>query len=89
MARVDFTSNLQRHLECPPQTVPGKTAREVLDNYFAAHPRARRYILDDQGAVQRHVVVFVGERPVTDRQRLSDPVGEEQTVFVFQALSGG
>ena len=89
MARVEFTPNLQRHLACPAQTVSGKTAREVLDNYFALHPRARRYILDDQGAVQRHVVVFVGDRPITDRQQLTDTVTDEQIVFVFQALSGG
>ena len=89
MARVEFTPNLQRHLACPAQIIPGKSAREVLDNYFAVHPRARRYILDDQGAVQRHVVVFVGDRPIVDRQRLSDAVSDEQVVFVFQALSGG
>lgn len=89
MARVEFTPNLQRHLECPARTVPGNTVRDVLDNYFASVPRARRYILDDQGAMQRHVVVFVGNHPVADRQRLSDPVTDEQTVFVFQALSGG
>jgi len=89
MARVEFTPNLQRHLACPAQRVPGDTACEVLDNYFALHPRARRYILDDQGAVQRHVVVFVGDHPVTDRRRLTDRVKDEQVVFVFQALSGG
>jgi len=89
VARVTFTSNLQRHLDCPPAEMPGGTVREVLDGYFAKWPRARRYILDDQNGVQRHVVVFVGDHPVSDRQGLSDLVGEGQTIFVFQALSGG
>jgi len=69
--------------------MPGSTLREVLENYFAAYPRARRYILDDQGAVQRHMIVFVGDYPAKDRERLSDPVRDGQTVFIFQALSGG
>ncbi len=89
MARVIFTANLQRHLECPEAEMPGGSAREVLDNYFAAYPKARRYILDDQGAVQRHVVVFIEDHPTRDRVRLSDSVSDGQTVFVFQALSGG
>lgn len=89
MARVIFTSNLQRHLRCPPADIPGATVRAVLDGYFADHPRARRYILDDQNGLQRHIVVFVEDHPVSDRERLSDPLEADQTVFVFQALSGG
>ncbi len=30
MVRVVFTANLQRHVECPPEEVPGGTLREVL-----------------------------------------------------------
>jgi sulfur-carrier protein len=88
MARIVFTANLQRHLDCPAAEVRGATAREALDAYFAGHPRARRYILDDQGALQRHVNVFVDGEPVRDRRALSDTVSDA-TVFVLQALSGG
>lgn len=35
--------------------------------------RSRPYVLDDQGAVRRHMVVFVNGRQITDRTRLSDP----------------
>jgi molybdopterin synthase sulfur carrier subunit len=89
MARVELTSNLARHLDCPAAEAPGATLREVLDGYFAAYPRSRRYILDDQGGLRRHMIAFVGDRPAKDRVRLSDPVAEGQTVFIFQALSGG
>jgi sulfur carrier protein ThiS len=89
MVQVTFTANLQRHVECPTADVPGATVAEVLSNYFGTHPQARRYILDDQGALHRHVIVFLGEQPVGDRSRLTDPVSDGQRVFVFQALSGG
>ena len=89
MARVAFTANLQRHLSCPDLTVPGSTVRVVLDQVFAAEPRLRSYILDDQDRVRRHVAIYVNGDRIADRERLSDPVGDDDEVFVFQALSGG
>ncbi len=89
MARVTFTANLQRHLSCPDQTVPGSTVRAVLDQVFAAEPRLRSYILDDQDRVRRHVAIYVNGDRIADRERLSDPVGDDAEVFVVQALSGG
>lgn len=89
MVRVAFTANLQRHLSCPDQTVPGSTVRAVLDRVFAAEPRLRSYILDDQDRVRRHVAIYVNGDRIADRERLSDPVGDDDEVFVFQALSGG
>ena len=89
MARVAFTANLQRHLSCPDQVVPGSTVRVVLDQAFAVEPRLRSYILDDQDRVRRHVAIYVNGDRIGDRERLSDPVGDDDEVFVFQALSGG
>jgi sulfur-carrier protein len=89
MARVAFTANLERHLSCPVQTVPGDTVRAVLDGVFAAQPRLRSYVLDDQDRVRRHVAIYINGDRITDRERLSDAVGESDEVFVFQALSGG
>ena len=54
MPRVAFTANLQRHLSCPVQDVPGNTVRAVLDGVFATQPRLRSYILDDQDRVRKH-----------------------------------
>ena len=89
MARVAFTANLQRHLVCPVQTAPGESVRAVLDHVFAAQPRLRSYILDDQDCLRRHVAIYDnGDRSI-DRHRMSDPVNDDDEVFVFQALSGG
>jgi hypothetical protein len=89
MPRVTFTANLQRHVECPPATAAGATVREVLEAVFAGNPRARGYVLDDQGALRHHVVVFVDGTSVRDRRALSDPVQVASEVYVMQALSGG
>ncbi len=89
MARVVFTANLERHLSCPVRMVPGETIRAVLDAVFAAQPRLRSYILDDQDRVRRHVAIYVNGERIADRDRLSDPVTDADEVFVFQALSGG
>ena len=89
MATVVFTQNLKRHVECPTEVVAGATVRAVLDAVFAANPRLRGYVLDDQGTLRHHMMVFVDGEPITDRRDLSDPVRDASEVYVMQALSGG
>jgi len=89
MPRLFFTANMQRHLECPPANVGGQTVRAALDAYFADHPRARGYVLDEQGALRKHMVIFVDNEPIADREKQSDAVRPESEIFVMQALSGG
>lgn len=89
MTTVSFTPNLRRHVDAPRAPVSGATVGEALDGYFRDHPGVRGYVLDDQGAVRQHVVVFVNGTPVSDRATLSDPIGDNDEIFVFQALSGG
>ena len=89
MSTLRFTRNLQRHVDCPPAPVNGATVGEALAAYFADHPDVRAYVLDDQGAVRAHVTVFVGDRTIEDRTRLSDPVAPGEDIHVYQALSGG
>ena len=89
MATVSFTPNIQRHVDCPPSNVEGNTVRQVLDAVFVGNPRAKAYVLDEQGAVRQHIVVFVDGRQVRDRQHLTDPVTPAAEIYVAQALSGG
>ncbi len=89
MARVAFTANLQRYVACPLQDVAGKTVHDVLENVFAGNPRLRSYVLDDQGRLRQHVTIYVNDARVADRTRLTDLVGANDEVFVFQALTGG
>ena len=67
----------------------GTTVLEALDAYFVRHPRVREYVLDEQGALRRHVVVFIDGEQARDRKSLSDPIGAGAEIYVMQALSGG
>jgi molybdopterin converting factor small subunit len=87
--RVVFTSNLQRHIRCAESQVAAATVAAALAQVFTEQPQARGYVLDEQGHLRKHVVVFVDGRRVQDRERLSDPVGESSEVYVMQALTGG
>lgn len=89
MARVSFTSNLRRHVDCPPAEVVGTTVADCLNAYFADRPTVRTYVLDDQGRIRRHVVVFVGRDQLRDVVTQSDPVDHDTEILVMQALSGG
>lgn len=89
MPRFEFTSHLQRHLDCPPTTVSGNTLRESLEEVFADNPNLRGYLLDDQQGVRKHVMIFHNGQPIDDRIHLSDPVDPDSEIYVMQALSGG
>jgi sulfur carrier protein ThiS len=87
--RITFTSSLQRHVSCPPESVNGATVREALEQYFTLHPPTRGYVLDEQGALRQHVVVFVNGSQLRDRASQQDPISEGVEIYVMQALSGG
>ena len=89
MPTVAFTSALQRFLPAPSTKVAATSVNDALAAVFAGHPALRGYVLDDQGAVRRHVVIFINGQPIADRARLSDAVKADDEIYVFQALSGG
>ncbi|HEY8032548.1 MAG TPA: MoaD/ThiS family protein [Methylocella sp.] len=89
MAKIVFTSNIQRHVACPEAEAAGRTVREVLESVFAENPRARGYVLDDQAALRKHMAIFVDGQVIRDRARLTDAVSDSSRIYVIQALSGG
>jgi len=89
MPRVEYAPALTRHVACPPQDVQASTLREALAKSFEAAPAIRNYVLDEQGAVRKHVAVFVNARMVTDRVNLDVPLQAADKVMVIQALTGG
>jgi sulfur carrier protein ThiS len=89
MPHVEFAPALTRHVPCPPQQVDARTLREALAKSFEAAPQMRHYVLDEQGAVRKHVAVFVNARMITDRVRLDVPLQGDDKVMVIQALTGG
>jgi sulfur carrier protein ThiS len=89
MPLVSFAPALTRHVACPPQQVAADTLRGALDQALLAAPALRGYVFDEQGAVRRHVAVFVNARMVADRARLDLALEPADRVMVIQALTGG
>jgi sulfur-carrier protein len=73
MPQVRFRQNIQRHVACPPREVEGSSSREALEAYFKANPPARSYVFDDQGALRKHMAIFINGDPVLDRTKLAFP----------------
>ena len=89
MPTVEFAPALTRHVPCPRQQVPAGPLAAVLDAAFASAPALRGYVLDEQGAVRKHVAVFVNGEMIPDRSDLSRAMQPQDSVMVIQALSGG
>lgn len=89
MAWVCFTRNLQRLVAVHDTQVSASTVGDALTACFAENPGVTRYVLDDQGALRKHVAVFVNNEQIRDRIRMTDAVTDDDRIYVMQALSGG
>ena len=89
MPRIEFTPQLRRFLSVPGVETPASTLRAALDDAFAANPRLRGYVLDDQGHLRANVVIFIDGQRCRDRVALADALAPASRVHVLQALSGG
>ena len=89
MPTVEFAPALTRHVACSPRQVQAPTLRLALECAFEAAPGMRAYVLDEQGAVRKHVAVFVNARMIASRGNLELPLQAADKVMVIQALTGG
>jgi sulfur carrier protein ThiS len=92
MASVEITPHLHRFfpaLQGRGIEVEAGPVRDVLRAVDALAPGFADYVLDERGALRRHVALSIDGRIVVDREALSDRVGEASVVHVFQALTGG
>lgn len=70
-------------------SVPAGSVADVLRAVDGIAPGFTDYVLDDRGALRRHVNLSINNTVIVDKQALSDQVPEDATVYIFQALSGG
>lgn len=92
MPIVEMTSHLYRffpQLENRTIVVPAGSVAEILSAINEISPGFTDYVLDEQGALRRHVNLCINDTIVIDKKTLSDRVPDEGTVYIFQALSGG
>ena len=90
MALVKFTPNLKRFFPdlCEIE-VEGKTVAELVAAVDARWEGLADYIIDERGALRKHVNIFIGEDLINDKENLSDAVSQNTRVYIMQALSGG
>jgi hypothetical protein len=92
MPRVEMTQHLYRFF---PQlknriiTVPAGSIAEVLVAINEIAPGFTDYVLDEHGALRRHVNLSINDSMVIDKIKLSDRISEDGIVYIFQSLSGG
>ncbi|MCI4671279.1 MAG: MoaD/ThiS family protein [Bacteroidia bacterium] len=90
MPRIHFTSALSRFFPgLAEESCKGLTVREVVDEIEIKYPGIKDFILDEEGKLRKHVNIFVGEKVIHDRDKLSDSLSTDSEVLIFQALSGG
>ena len=64
----------------------GRTVGEVMDDVDRQYPGLAFRVIDEQGAVRRHMNLFVGMDAAKDR---SVAVPQNVEIFIVGALSGG
>lgn len=91
MAQVKFTRHLVRFFPTLGDvvTVPGETVAEIVTELDGMYPGLASYIVDERGALRKHVNIFLDNDLIHDRETLQDPVGKDDKLYIFQALSGG
>ena len=92
MPTVEMTRHLYRFfpmLENRTIEVPPGSVANVLRAVDELAPGFSDYVLDERGALRRHVNLSLNDTNVIDRQTLSDHVPDGATLYIFQALSGG
>jgi hypothetical protein len=89
MAQLVFTSHLSGIAPERGSVFPGGTVAEVLTAAFQDHPRLKAYIVDDQGRLRKHVILFVDDEQLTHDMDLRRQVRADSEIYVMQALSGG
>ncbi len=90
MAKIKFTAALKRFFpDLEEMKVSGNTVAEVIQKVEVKHPGISDYLLDEKGAIRKHLNIFVRGELIEDRQTLKDRLEQEDEILIFQALSGG
>lgn len=90
MPEVRFPPHLRNQFPLPERCdVAGGTVAEVITNLERQYPGVAGYLLDDQGALRKHVNIFLDSEWLKDRKSLTDSIAPGVVVYVMQALSGG
>jgi len=89
MAQVFFTSHLRELVPDGPFQVTAATVGEALAAVFTQLPHVKGYVLDERGALRKHVCVFADGQRLPCHATLNRAIAPDAKLYVMQALSGG
>ena len=67
----------------------GATVGEALDGLKVTWPQLARRLRDEQGAVRRHIRIYVESDDISDLAGLATPLSEGAHIYIVPAISGG
>lgn len=90
MASVTFTRHLQKFFPgLDVIEIEGDTVADIVRELDTRYPGISGYLLENTGALRKHVNIFVDNTLISDRTALSDSVQSSTSIHILQALSGG
>ncbi|WP_284242527.1 MoaD/ThiS family protein [Thalassotalea insulae] len=92
MINVEMTHHLYRYfplLENTALELDAGSIADVLHQINQLAPGFTQYILDDNGALRRHVNISINNQLLIDRKTLLDKVPDNAKLYIFQSLTGG
>ena len=67
----------------------GATVGDVFDDHNRQHPGLKSQLLTDEGALHRHLNVFLNDDDIRYLGKLDAKVGETDTLTLMPAVAGG
>ena len=67
----------------------GATVGEAIEDLEKKHPGLRDRLLDDKGAVRRHVNIYVGEEDIRFLDGLKTELKGGEQISIVPAIAGG
>ena len=90
MARISFTSALKRfYPTLEPIELVGHSVAEILGKLESQYAGITDFLMDENGELRQHINIFIGDKMMSDREKLTDSVKDKDEILIFQALSGG
>ncbi|MBK9014007.1 MAG: molybdenum cofactor biosynthesis protein MoaD [Saprospiraceae bacterium] len=90
MPTVKFTYALRRFFPNLKDTeVSAQDLPKLLHCIDGHYPGIRNYIVDERGALRKHVLIFIDGEQINDREKLGDQFTATSEIYIVQSLSGG
>lgn len=90
MPLIKFTYALKRfYPDLQEVRIEANSVADIVRKLDEVYPRISTYIVDEQGALRKHVNIFVGNTIIKDKITLGDKVNDNDEIYIMQALSGG